>query len=142
MALLSAEDIQRLDAKIGAVRQMTSADLRVAITGPTWLGINRKARGIFDEHGLAKTAERNAVLIVVDPKSREIAIYGDEGVSSRTDEMFWDDVRDAMVGEFRAGRPADGLSLGIRLLGEELVRLYPARGQQPADGRSDGIIHA
>ena len=142
MALLSADDIQRLEAKIDAVRQMTSADLRVAITGPTWLGINRKARKIFDEHRLANTPERNAVLVVVDPKSREIAIYGDEGISSRADEMFFDDVRDAIVGEFRAGRPADGLSLGIRLLGEELVRLYPGNGGQRADGQTSGIIHA
>ena len=142
MALLSAEDIQRLDAKIDALRQMTSADLRVAITRTTWLGINRKARKIFDEHALARTPERNAVLIVVDPKSRELAIYGDEGISSRTDETLWDDVRDAIVAEFRAGRMADGLSVGIRMLGEELIRLYPAAGDQRAGGRGDGIIHA
>jgi uncharacterized membrane protein YgcG len=142
VALLSDEDIQRLDAKIGALRQMTSADLRVAITGPTWLGINRKARKIFDAHGLAQTPERNAVLIVVDPKSREIAIYGDEGISARADEALWDDVRDAIVDEFRAGRPANGLSLGIRLLGDELVRLYPGSGRHTVDGRGRGIIHA
>ncbi|MGZ8868260.1 MAG: TPM domain-containing protein [Thermoanaerobaculia bacterium] len=141
MALLSPEDIQRLEAKIDAVRQMTSADLRVAITGPAWLGINRKARKIFDEHRLASTPERNAVLVVVDPKNHEIAIYGDEGISSRTDDLFFDEVRDAVVGEFRAGRPADGLSLGIRLLGEELVRLYPGNGQQRAGHATDGIIH-
>jgi uncharacterized membrane protein len=142
MALLSADEIHRLDAKIDALRQMTSADLRVAITGPTWLGINRKARKIFDEHALASAPERNAVLIVVDPKSREIAIYGDEGISSRTDETLWDDVRDAIVGEFRAGRMVDGLSLGIRMLGEELARLYPASVDQRAGGSGDRIIHA
>lgn len=142
MALLSAEDIKRLEAKIDALRQMTSADLRVAITGPAWLGINRRARKIFDEHHLASTPERNAVLVVVDPKNREIAIYGDEGISARTDDTFFDEVRDAIVGEFRAGRPADGLSLGIRLLGEELVRLYPGHGQQRAGRPTEGIIHA
>lgn len=137
--LLSPEQIDRLEAKIGAVERLTTAELRIAIARPSWLGIRRKARKLFEQHGLSATPERNAVLVVVDPKSHELLIYGDEGISSRTSEHFWDDVRDAMIGELHEGRMADALSLGIRLLGEELSRLFPSNGRREG-AHSNAII--
>ena len=124
--LLSREEIDRLEAKIGAVEELTTAEVRIAVARPSWLGIKRKARKLFDKHGLAAMPERNAVLLVIDPKSHELVVYGDEGVSTRTRDDFWDEVRDAMLAELREGRIADGLSVGIRLVGEELARLFPA----------------
>lgn len=124
--LLSPDEIDRLEAKIAAVEQITSAQLRLALTRPSWLGIKRKALRLFEQHGLARTAERNGVLIVIDWKSHEVLIYGDEGVSSRTGQDFWDDVRDAMIEEFRDGRLADGCAIGIHLIGDKLSTLFPA----------------
>ena len=127
-SLLSREEIDRLEAKIGAVEELTTDEVRIAVARPSWLGIKRKARKLFEKHGLSATPERNAVLLVVDPKSHELVVYGDEGVSSRTRDEFWDEVRDAMIAELREGRIADGLSVGVRLVGEELARLFPRNG--------------
>jgi uncharacterized membrane protein len=127
---LSREEIARLEAKIAAVEKLTTAEMRVAVTRPSWFGIKRKARKLFKQHGLDRTPEENAVLIVVDPKSHELVIYGDNGVSSRAAEAFWDEVRDAMIGVLREGRTADGLSIGVRMVGEELARLFPSNGSR------------
>ena len=88
--------------------------------------IKNKAHKLFRKYGLHKTAQRNAVMILVDTRSRELLIYGDDAVHQRVDEMFWSDVRDAMVEELRAGRLADALATGIRLVGEKLALLFPA----------------
>ena len=134
--ILTADEIGRIEAKTAAAERLTSAQLRVAVVKPSWLGIQRKARKLFEKHGLADTAARNAVLLVADLRSREIAIYGDEGVSAVGQE-FWDEVRDAMVEEFAAGRPAQALSTGVRLVGEKLSELFP-----PDDARGDEVENA
>jgi uncharacterized membrane protein len=126
--LLSRGEIDRIEAKIAAAERLTSAELRVILTRSSWLGIKRKARRLFDKHGLHKTADRNAVLVLVDVRSREILIYGDEGIDQRVDNQFWDDVRDMMIEEFRQGRLADGLCIGIRTLGETLSQFFPPTG--------------
>lgn len=136
---LTPDEIVRIEAKTAAAERLTSAQLRVALVGPSWLGIQRKARKLFEKHGLAGTAARNAVLLVADLRSREIVVYGDEGVSSRVGQEFWDDVRDAMVKEFAAGRPAQAISTGVRLLGEKLSQLFPA-ASHPVDEVPNGVI--
>lgn len=137
---LSPEDAERLHAKIVAAERLTSAELRVILTRSSWLGIKQRARALFTKHGLDKTAQRNAVMILVDTRSRELLIYGDEGVDSRVDPGFWDDVRDAMIEEFRAGHLADGLSAGIRMVGEKLSVLFPASGADTDEIANDIIF--
>ena len=137
---LSPDEIVRLEAKIAAAEQLTAAQLRLALVGPSWLGIRRRARKLFERHGMAATPDRNAVLLVADLKSHELVIYGDEGVTSRVGQQFWDDVRDAMVEEFRAGRPAAALATGIRLVGERLSELYPRREVAGAEFSNATII--
>ena len=123
---LSREDLDRLHAKIAAAEQLTSAELRVVVTRSSWFGIKNKAHRLFTQYGLDKTAQRNAVMILVDTRSRELLIYGDEGVDQRVGSDFWNDVRDAMVEDFRRGSLGDGLSTGIRLIAEKLAPLFPA----------------
>lgn len=128
--LLSREETDRIEAKIAAAERLTSAELRIAIVRSSWLGIKRRARKLFERHGLDKTAQRNGVLVVVDVKNHEIVIYGDEGVNNLLAQEFWDAVRDAMVDELRLGRLAEGLSIGIRLLAERLSQLFPANNDR------------
>lgn len=127
---MSPGEIDRIEAKIAAAEQITSAQIRVAVVRPSWFGIKRKARKIFEQQGLGNTRERNAVLVLVDFRSHEILIYGDEGVNSRAGDDFWTEVRDAMVEEFRARRPADGLVIGVRMIGERLSQIFPANGRE------------
>lgn len=124
--MLSSEELNRLSAKIAAAEQLTSAELRVVVTRSSWFGIKNKAHKLFRKYGLDKTAQRNAVMILVDTRSRELLIYGDDGVHQRVDEAFWSDVRDAMLDELRAGTLAGALATGIRLVGEKLALLFPA----------------
>ncbi|HXI14168.1 MAG TPA: TPM domain-containing protein [Thermoanaerobaculia bacterium] len=136
---LSRDEIDRIEAKIAAAEQLTSAELRVVVTRSTWLGIKTKARSIFQKYQLDKTTERNAVLLLIDFRDHEVLVYGDEGVNSRVGQEFWNEVRDAMVEEFRAGKLADGLSLGIRMVGEKLSQLYPPKASD-VDEISNALI--
>lgn len=138
--MLSREELDRLSVKIAAAEKMTSAELCVVLTRSSWFGIKNKARRLFRRYGLHETAQRNAVMILVDTRSRELLIYGDDGVHQRVGEMFWSDVRDAMLDELRAGRLADALATGIRLVGEKLAVLFPAAGDDRNEIAHDVIF--
>lgn len=138
--MLSREELDRLSAKIAAAEQITSAELRLVLTTSSWLGLRNKAERLFRKYGLDKSAQRNAVMILVDTRSRELLIYGDDGVHQRVDETFWSDVRDAMIDELRAGRLAEGLAAGIRIVGEKLAVLFPASGNDRNEIANDVIV--
>lgn len=140
-SVLSREDLDRLHAKIAAAEQLTSAELRVVVTRSSWFGIKNKAHRLFTKYGLNKTVQRNAVMILVDTRSRELLIYGDEGVDERVGRDFWNDVRDAMVDELREGHLADGLATGIRLVGEKLASIFPADSTN-RNGLANDVIFA
>jgi uncharacterized membrane protein len=138
--MLSREELDRLAVKIAAAEQLTSAELRVVLTKSTWFGIRSKAHKLFRRYGLHNTAQRNAVMILVDTRSRELLIYGDDAVHQRAGDAFWNDVRDAMLEELRAGRLSEALATGIRLVGEKLALLFPAEGNDRKALANDVIL--
>ncbi|HKB78407.1 MAG TPA: TPM domain-containing protein [Thermoanaerobaculia bacterium] len=137
--LLSPAEIARVEAKIASAERLTSAEIVVVLTRSTWMGIKRRARRIFRQRGLDTTAERNAVLLLVDTRNREVLVYGDAGIDSRVGQQFWDEVRDAMIEELREGRLAAGLSTGVRLVAEKLAAVFPTRSSD-VNELPNGII--
>lgn len=136
--MLNPEEIKKLETKIAAVESMTSAEFKIIICLHAWMGLKRKARKLFLKHGLDKTKERNAVLILLVEKDREFLIYGDEGIHSKVGEDFWLDVRDQMLAAIKEGGVAAGLSMGLHLLADILAEHFPSTDE--VDELSNEII--
>jgi uncharacterized membrane protein YgcG len=84
MSILNQEDIRKLEVKISALETMTSAEFKIIICNHAWLGIKHKASQLFKKYGLDKTQERNAVLLLVVAKDKELLIYGDTGIHEKS----------------------------------------------------------
>jgi uncharacterized membrane protein len=136
---LSEDEVARLEAKIAAAESRTSAQIKIAIASREWLGIKRRARRIFQAHGLDKTAQRNCVLVLLVLKNRELLIYGDEAVHQAVGQDYWNDVRDLMMAELRQGHFYDGLAVGVQRLGEKLAALFPV-AQEARDEISNQLL--
>jgi uncharacterized membrane protein len=112
-------------AAIHRAEARSRGEIRVHVTSEAVGDAQGAASEVFVRLGMAKTVERNGVLIYVSPRAQTFAIIGDRGVHERCGEEFWKEVAAAMQTAFRAGRYRDGVLLGIERAGDVLARHFP-----------------
>jgi uncharacterized membrane protein len=137
---LSPEEKREVEATIRQAEQKTSAEIKLVLTSHCWGDIWDKAGKIFRERGLHRTQERNAVLILLVTKNRELLIYGDEGIHRKAGQSLWDGVKDQMLAEFRKDDFAAGLKLGIESIGRKLSEHFPPRADD-VNEIPDTVVH-
>lgn len=125
-------DDARVAEAIRAAEARCRAEIRVHVTREPVGDAQGAAVLVFEELGMAGTAERNGVLIYVAPRSQTFAVIGDSGIHLKCGRAFWHEVTEAMRADFREGRFTEGLVRGIERAGEELHRYFPREA-----GRAD-----
>lgn len=125
---LTAPQQEQVEATIAEVEATTSAEIRVVVLQYCWQPLLRKAQQIFEKYQLHKTKQRNAVMILLVLKNREMLLYGDQGIHEKVTPEFWVQVKDAMVARMAAGELIEGICVGIRQIGERLQHFFPATG--------------
>jgi len=139
-AFISQLDEASLVAAIAEAESKTSGEIRVFLSHKKHDDAVAAAQHAFDRLGMAKTRERNGVLIFVAPKARKFAVIGDAGVHQRCGDEFWKALADEMSGHFRQAEFTTGIIHGIRKAGDLLARHFPRR---PGDANElpDDIAH-
>lgn len=140
MHALPKEMAERVAEAIAAAERRTTAELKVVVLRHCWIDIRKKAQTLFAKHELARTRDRNGVMILLVLANREFLLYGDKGIHERVEGRFWIAVRDVMQQKFRAGRLLEGLCAGISSIGERLAEHFPAT-EDDANELSDEIVH-
>ena len=120
-------DTNRIEQAIAAAERLSSGELRVVIQRGSVADPVTTARNEFARLEMFRTRERNAVLILVAPESRNFAIFGDDAIHAKCGQAFWDEVAAAMTGYFRDGKFTDGLVHAIDHAGRLLAKHFPRR---------------
>ncbi len=118
-------DHDQVTAAIRAAEAGTSGEIRVIVARHKAADPVAAAQAYFDKLGMAKSPNRNGVLIFVAPLSRRFAVIGDSGVHERCGDAFWADLARAMEERFRRGEFTEGLVHGIGRAGEILGKTFP-----------------
>ncbi len=137
---LSEAESARINSAIKDAESKTSGEIKVVMARHCWGNMKAKAAKNFRELGLDKTKERNCVLILFIVTNREFLIYGDQGIHERVGQGFWDDIRDKIVAAFKEDEFGDGISRGVRLIGERLSQYFPHQ-RDDTDEISDDIVY-
>ena len=87
----------------------------------------RLAAEQFVVRGLARTADRNGILIFVSRAERYARIIADEGIARHVPQAQWQTAVDALVEHMRQDRPADGFIAAIAICSDVLAHRFPAR---------------
>ncbi|MFL9845092.1 TPM domain-containing protein [Flavobacterium rhizosphaerae] len=122
---LSEEDEKTVVAAIKEAEKNTSGEIRVHIESTSEKPPLERAQEVFKLLDMDATAAKNGVLFYVGVKNRSFAILGDEGINNVVENDFWDSTKDVVLGYFKQGLFAQGLSEGILKAGQRLKTYFP-----------------
>lgn len=121
----SEEDRLQIQDAIALAEKKTSGEIRLFIEDECGENVLDRAAYIFRELKMHKTKERNGVLFYLAIDSRQFAILGDSGINSKVHTDFWYEIKMAMQNHFTEGDFVHGLSNGIQMTGEALLKYFP-----------------
>ena len=126
---------------IRQAEQRTSGEVRLFIESHCrFVDALDRAKEIFFKLEMEKTAERNASLIYVAVKDRQVAVYGDEGIHQKVGQKYWEEEVKKMLVNFKQEHLADGLVLCISDIGEALHQHFPYDRDTDKNELPDEII--
>ncbi len=125
--LLNEQELERVHAAIRSAEQRTSGEIRVHLDDVIVDDVLDHAAFVFEELAMHRTHDRNAVLIFISVAQHRAAVIGDVGIHARLPKGFWHEVLGVILEQFRAGRHAEGLCMGIERLTDQLAHHFPRK---------------
>lgn len=121
----SKAETKRIIEAIQAAEKKTSGEIRVHLERRARVPFYAHAEEIFAKLGMARTQERNGVLIFIGLASRRFAILGDQGIHDKVSGSFWKSLSIEMQAAFKEDRFADGIVRVITAAGAKLQHHFP-----------------
>jgi uncharacterized membrane protein len=121
----SKEEKKQISDAIAEAELNTSGEIRLHMEGRCKIDVLDRAAYVFGKLEMHKTAQRNGVLFYLAVFDRKFAILGDGGINQLVPDNFWDEIKGIMLGYFKNGKFAEGLSKGILMAGEQLKANFP-----------------
>jgi len=128
-------------AAIKKAEQRTSGEVRVYIENRCRF-VDPIDRAVEIFHGLKmnETTDRNAVLVYIAMKDRQLAIYGDEGIHRKVGTAFWQEEVKKMVLDFHKRGYAPGIAHIVTEIGEALTIHFPYNRSTDINELPDDIV--
>jgi uncharacterized membrane protein len=123
--LFSQEDRDQIINAIQAAERETSGEIQVHIENHCSGDVMDRAAEVFETLKMHQTQDRNAVLFYLAVKDHRFAILGDSGINHVVPADFWENIKDAMLIEFKKGSFTEGLRIGIEMCGLQLKAHFP-----------------
>ncbi len=140
-SFLSAEDNKRIVEAIKSCEQLTSGEIRIYMESKNPLvSTLERATEIFTNLQMHTTKQRNAVLLYIAVKDREVALFGDEGIHQQVGTDFWNNQIAQMISHFKENNLTDGIVKCIAEVGSVLVEKFPYNSSEDKNELPDDII--
>ena len=137
----SEQEKQIITSAIQSAEHRTSGEVRVYVESKcSYMNALDRAVEIFDKLEMYKTAQRNAVLVYVAIKDRQLAIYGDKGIHEKVGDVFWNDAVKNMLSHFNSKNYADGIANVVKEIGEALQSHFPYDAKTDINELPDDIV--
>jgi uncharacterized membrane protein len=137
----SEEEKQLVTSAIQSAEHRTSGEVRVFVESKcAYMNALDRAIEIFNKLKMHQTAQRNAVLVYVAVKDRQLAIYGDKGIHEKVGDAFWNESVQTMLSHFNANNYAQGIADVIKEVGEALREHFPYDAATDINELPDDIV--
>jgi uncharacterized membrane protein len=132
------------EAIVSAVReaeQRTSGEARVFVEHRCrYVDAIDRAVEIFGSLQMHQTDLRNAVLVYVATKDRQLAIFGDQGIHEKVGDQYWENEVRRMIGAFNRDNVADGICQCVLNIGSALSTHFPYDRNTDKNELPDDIV--
>ena len=134
-AFFSASENEQLVEAIRLAEKETSGEIRLYVESKNAFvdPINR-AKEIFYKLKMQDTEHRNAVLLYIAIKDKQLALYADEGIYIKAGTDYWNEAVKQMLAHFANEKMAIGIDQCIKQIGETLKEKFP---YSPTDDKNE-----
>lgn len=135
-----AEKLKIVQA-IKLAEQQTSGEIRIYVESRNaYVDAVDRAKEVFAHFDMHKTADRNAVLLYLAVKDKNVALFGDEGIYNKTGAAYWNNAVANMLHQFKQDELVEGIVNCIHQVGQTLKSTFPYNKQTDINELPDDII--
>jgi uncharacterized membrane protein len=132
---------QQIVTAIGEAEKCTSGEIRVYVESRCrYVDPLDRAVEIFTGLKMEQTAARNAVLLYVALKDRQLAILGDKGIHEKVGSAFWNKEVQLILSQFNKANYAEGIARVVEEVGEALRTHFPYDRDTDTNELPDDIV--
>lgn len=137
----TVEEKQLIIQSVRLAEQMTSGEIRVYVEPRcSYMNAIDRAAEIFFRLGMQNTVDRNAVLVYVALKDKQLAIFGDKGIHEKVGDAFWNQEVQKMIQNFNRSNYAEGIIEVVTDIGRALKEHFPFNSQTDKNELPDDIV--
>jgi uncharacterized membrane protein len=137
----SKEENEKIVDAIRKAEMCTSGEIRVFVESKCkFIDAIDRAKELFTQLKMENTANRNAVILYIALKDRQLAIYADAGIHEKTGEEYWKTAVNKMIAHFSRDNYADGIANCVHEIGQALCSYFPYDGTTDKNELPDDII--
>ena len=134
------EEEERMVEAIRSAELQTSGEIRLFIESKcSFINPVDRAIELFRELNMHHTQDRNAVLVYIALKDRQLAVFGDEGIHQRLGQSFWNHEVEKIIAQFNQNEISNGICNMIKAIGTALTEHFP-HSKDDKNELSDGIV--
>lgn len=126
---------------IRKAEQQTSGEVRVYVESRCrFVEPLDRAAEVFSGLRMEHTAERNAVLVYVAIKDRQLALFGDKGIHEKVGHAFWVEKTEKILRHMSKESYPEAISRMVGEIGEALKLHFPYDRSTDINELPDDII--
>jgi len=119
----------------------TSGEVRIYVESHNpFVEVMDRAAEVFYQLKMQKTEHRNAVLLYIAMKHKELALYGDEGIYKAVGQQYWSNAVQQMLQNFKGSAICDGIIQCVKTIGETLQEKFPYDAGTDKNELPDDIV--
>jgi len=120
------EEKQSIVDAVRIAEQRTSGEVRVFVESHCrYVNAIDRAVEIFENLQMQRTELRNATLVYVAIRDRQLAVFGDEGIHQKVGNEYWANEVVKMINAFNRDNIAEGIRQCVLNIGEALAMHFP-----------------
>jgi len=137
----TADEKNQVVEAIRLAEKQTSGEIRVYVESHCrFVDPLDRAAEIFWILKMEQTAQRNAVLVYVAIKDRQLALYGDQGIHEKVGDVFWNEKVKKILQHIHKENYADAITRIVGEIGEALRFHFPYNGGEDKNELSDDMV--